>query len=134
MNRATSLLALAAIAGVALAAEFTGLAAHAAAPSPSTTTAIPDSASPNAPAASALARAESSVKAAVGETVTTGKIKAAIAADPGMKDSDVSVSTTNGVVTLSGTVKSQDQVTIATNLAQRQEGVNRVDSQQLVVR
>jgi osmotically-inducible protein OsmY len=46
-----------------------------------------------------------------------------------MKDSDVSVSTDNGVVTLSGTVKSQDQVTIATNLAQRQEGVNRVESQ-----
>lgn len=75
-----------------------------------------------------MARAEASVKSAVAETVTTGKIKAAIAADPGMKDSDISVSTSNGVVTLSGTVRSQDQVTIATHLAQRQEGVNRIES------
>ena len=134
MNRAASLLALAAIAGAALSGHsFLGEAAHAAPPSPSTSTAIPDSSSPYVPPAGAMARAESGVRAAVGETVTTGKIKAAIAADPGMKDSDVSVSTSNGVVTLTGTVKSQDQVTIATNLAQRQEGVSRVDSQ-LVVR
>ncbi|MGE5094441.1 MAG: BON domain-containing protein [Betaproteobacteria bacterium] len=65
---------------------------------------------------------------AVSETVTTGKIKAAIAADSAMKDSDISVTTKDGVVTLSGTVKSQDQVAIATNLAQRQEGVQRVES------
>ena len=65
---------------------------------------------------------------AVNETVTTGKIKAAIAGDSAMKDSDISVTTNSGVVTLSGTVKSQDQVAIATNLAQRQEGVTRVES------
>ena len=65
---------------------------------------------------------------AVSETVTTGKIKAAIAADPGMKDADVSVTTNNGVVMLSGTVKSQDQVAIATNLAQKMDGVTKVDS------
>jgi hyperosmotically inducible protein len=65
---------------------------------------------------------------AVSETVTTGKIKAAIAADSAMKDSDISVSTKDGVVTLNGTVKSQDQISIATNLAQRQEGVQRVES------
>jgi hyperosmotically inducible protein len=65
---------------------------------------------------------------AVSETVTTGKIKAAIAADSGLKDSDISVSTNNGVVTLSGTVKSQDQVAIATNLAQKQDGVQKVES------
>ena len=65
---------------------------------------------------------------AVSETVTTGKIKAALAADSGMKDSDVSVTTENGVVMLGGTVKSQDQVSIATNLAQKQEGVSKVES------
>jgi osmotically-inducible protein OsmY len=121
----TPFLALAA-AGVVLAL---GAAAFAAAPSPSTSTAIPDSASPNTPMAGALARAQSGVKSAVGETVTTGRIKAAIAADPGMKDTDVSVTTRDGVVTLSGTVKAPEQVVIATNLAQRQEGVNRVESQ-----
>jgi hyperosmotically inducible protein len=65
---------------------------------------------------------------AVSETVTTGKIKAAIAADAGMKDTDVSVTTNQGVVTLGGTVKSQDQVAIATNLAQKMDGVTRVES------
>ena len=129
MKGTTPFFALAA-AGVVLAGiTCIGVAAYAAAPSPSSSTAIPDRASPAAPVAGALARAESGVKAAVGETVTTGRIKAAIAADPGMKDSDVSVSTRDGVVTLTGTVKAADQVTIATNLAQRQEGVNRVESQ-----
>lgn len=65
---------------------------------------------------------------AVSETITTGKVKAAIAADPGMKDSDVSVTTNAGVVMLSGTVKSQDQVAIATNLAQKMDGVAKVES------
>ena len=64
----------------------------------------------------------------VSETITTGKVKAAIAADPGMKDSDVSVTTNAGVVMLSGTVKSQDQVSIATNLAQKMDGVSKVES------
>ncbi|MDQ3025556.1 MAG: BON domain-containing protein [Pseudomonadota bacterium] len=65
---------------------------------------------------------------AVSETMTTGKVKAAIAADPGMRDSDVSVTTNAGVVMLSGTVKSQDQVSIATNLAQKMDGVSKVES------
>jgi hyperosmotically inducible protein len=64
----------------------------------------------------------------VSDTVTTGKVKAAIAADSGMKDTDVSVTTQGGVVILSGTVKSQDQLTIATNLAQRQDGVSKVET------
>jgi hyperosmotically inducible protein len=65
---------------------------------------------------------------AVSETVTTGKIKAAIAADAGLKDTDISVTTNNGVVMLSGTVKSQDQVAIATNLAQKMDGVQKVEA------
>lgn len=70
---------------------------------------------------------------AVSETLTTGKVKAAIAADSGLKDTDISVTTNNGVVMLSGTVKSQDQVSIAASLAQRQEGVSKVENQ-IVVR
>jgi hyperosmotically inducible protein len=90
----------------------------------------PDTASANvaSPAPPADNTGNTNATGAVNETVTTGKIKAAIAADSAMKDSDVSVSTNNGVVTLTGTVKSQDQVSIATNLAQRQEGVQRVES------
>jgi len=65
---------------------------------------------------------------AVSETLTTGKVKAAIAADPGMKDSDVSVSTNNGVVTLTGTVKSQDQISLAQGIAQKMDGVQKVET------
>ena len=45
-----------------------------------------------------------------------------------MKDAYISVKTENGVVSLSGTVKSGDQITLASSLAQRQEGVNRVET------
>ena len=65
---------------------------------------------------------------AVSETITTGKIKAALAAESGLKDSDISVTTNNGVVKLSGTVKSQDQIAIATNLAQKMDGVQKVEA------
>ena len=97
---------------------------------PAASAATADTASPNVASTAAPADNTSNGAAtgAVSETVTTGKIKAAIAADSAMKDADVSVSTNNGVVTLSGSVKSQDQIAIATNLAQRQEGVQRVES------
>ncbi len=65
----------------------------------------------------------------VNDTIVTGKVKTAITADNAMKDADVSVKTENGVVTLTGTVKSPDQVTLASALAQRQEGVSRVENQ-----
>lgn len=98
-------------------------------PSPSTSTATPDAASPNAPATATMAPGPAGdATGAVSETVTTGKIKAAIASDAGLKDSDISVTTENGVVTLSGTAKSQDQVSMATALAQRQDGVVRVEN------
>jgi hyperosmotically inducible protein len=106
-------------------------------PSPSgtstTTTTTADTSSPNTAATAMAPGPAGNATGAVSETLTTGKVKAAIAADSGLKDSDISVTTNNGVVTLSGTVKSQDQVGIATNLAQRQEGVTKVDTQ-IVVR
>jgi osmotically-inducible protein OsmY len=61
--------------------------------------------------------------------MTTGKVKAAIATDPGLRDAEIIVKTDGGIVVLTGTAKSQDQVTLASNLAQRQEGVSRVDNQ-----
>jgi hyperosmotically inducible periplasmic protein len=98
-------------------------------PSPSTSTATPDAASPNAPATASMAPGPAGdASGAVSETVTTGKIKAAIASDAGLRDSDISVTTEKGVVTLSGTAKSQDQVSMATALAQRQDGVVRVEN------
>jgi hypothetical protein len=91
-------------------------------PTPTTAPATSDTASPTAASPSGTA------SGAVSETVTTGKIKAAIVADPGMKDADVTVTTDSGVVTLGGTAKSQDQVALATDIAQRQEGVARVET------
>ena len=95
---------------------------------PAATAPASDAVPPSAAAIPAPA-ARDALVSAVGDTVTTAKVKAAIAGDSGMKDSDVSVSTQEGRVVLSGSVKSQEQVTIATNLAQRQEGVSRVETQ-----
>jgi osmotically-inducible protein OsmY len=65
----------------------------------------------------------------VTDTVTTGRIQAAFASDSALKDSDIMVKTDGGVVVLSGTAASSDQITIATNLAKAQEGVSRVETQ-----
>lgn len=65
---------------------------------------------------------------ALSDTVIGGRIKAAILTDPGMQGADVSVNTDHGVVTLTGTVKSQEQTAIASAHAQRQDGVMRVDN------
>jgi hyperosmotically inducible protein len=98
-----------------------------------TTTTTADTSSPNTATSTVAPGPAGNATGAVSETLTTGKVKAAIAADSGLKDTDISVATNNGVVTLSGTAKSQDQVAIATNVAQRQEGVNKVETQ-IVVR
>src|SRR5262245_9877727 len=63
------------------------------------------------------------------ETGMSRRIMTAIATDPAMKDADVTVKTENGVVTLGGTAKSQDQVALATGIATKQDGVARVESQ-----
>lgn len=65
---------------------------------------------------------------ALSDTVISGKIKADILRDPGMGGADVSVNTDHGVVTLTGSVKSQEQTAIASAHAQRQDGVMRVDN------
>jgi hyperosmotically inducible protein len=65
---------------------------------------------------------------ALSDAVITGKIKAAILTDPGMAGADVSVNTDRGVVSLAGTVRSQEQTAIASAHAQREDGVMRVDN------
>lgn len=63
------------------------------------------------------------------DVAITAKIRASLASDPGMSGADVSVNTDHGVVILAGTVKSYEQVGIASAYAQRQDGVMRVDNQ-----
>ena len=111
-----------------------GVVASAPAPSKPVVTMTSDSSSPNAPVSSATTAMSTAATGAnsanaVSDTMVSGKVKTAITADSGMKDADVSVKTENGVVTLTGTAKSQAQVTLAAALAQRQEGVSRVENQ-----
>ena len=88
------------------------------APGPTSQSATSDTASPSvAPVATG------------DETGMSRKIMTAIASDPAMQDADVTVKTENGVVTLGGTAKSQDQVALATGIATKQQGVARVESQ-----
>ena len=102
---------------------------------PTTPAQTADSTAPSTPSTSAststppTAATGSDSANVVNDTMVTGKVKAAITADNGMKDSDISVKTENGVVTLTGAVKSPDQVTLAAALAQRQEGVARIENQ-----
>jgi len=58
----------------------------------------------------------------------TSAILSAIRADPGMAGADVSVHTDNGVVTLTGLVRTREQAAIASAYANRQLGVLRVDN------
>lgn len=95
----------------------------------STAVTTSDNASPNLPATDKMAPGPAGdASGAVSETMTTGKIKAAFAAESGLDGSDINVNTQNGVVTLSGSVKSQEQVSLAQGIAQRQDGVTRVES------
>jgi hyperosmotically inducible protein len=65
---------------------------------------------------------------ALTDEAITSRIGAELKADPAMKGADVSVNTDNGVVVLSGTVKSQEQTGVASAHAQRQDGVLRVEN------
>jgi len=93
---------------------------------PSAATAPP--AAPPESAQPAPATEPAATSSAFSDTVITARAKAAILSDPGMTGSDVSVNTDHGVVSLTGTIKSQEQSAIASAHAQRQDGVLRVDN------
>ena len=62
----------------------------------------------------------------VDDSVITGKVKAALVADPTTKAHQISVETFKGVVQLSGFVDSSDARSRATQVAQQVEGVKNV--------
>lgn len=97
-------------------------------PTTSTVTTSVSTTTPSADTSSTAATGANSANA-VSDTIVTGKVKTAITADNAMSDADISVKTENGIVTLTGAVKSPEQVTLAAALAQRQEGVSRVENQ-----
>ena len=67
------------------------------------------------------------------DAAITTKVKAAVLAEPGLKSMDINVDTKDGVVTLAGTVGSQDLKQRANQVAQQVQGVKQV-SDQLVVK
>jgi osmotically-inducible protein OsmY len=69
------------------------------------------------------------MKAAVSDGAITTKIKAQLFANTDLRQADISVTTNNGVVTLSGTVPSAELRQLAVDLARHTGGVVRVDDQ-----
>jgi hypothetical protein len=63
---------------------------------------------------------------ALAETALTAKIKSKMALDDSVKASSIDVHTTNGVVTLTGTVRSEAERTRAVQLARETQGVTSV--------
>jgi hyperosmotically inducible periplasmic protein len=69
----------------------------------------------------------------VDDTWITTKVKSKFAAAKGVKASDISVSTTDGVVTLTGTATSAKEKTRAEHLTKQVKGVKSVDASGLTV-
>jgi hyperosmotically inducible protein len=68
------------------------------------------------------------------DSTITSDVKNRIAADKSLEGTNVIVKTTNGVVTLSGTVASETQATKATEVVQSLNGVKDVDTSHLKVK
>ena len=64
---------------------------------------------------------------ALDDGVVTARIRAALLLDPALSGSDISVNTSQGVVSLTGVVASRELAAIASAHAQGQDGVMRVD-------
>jgi len=70
-----------------------------------------------------------SVGAAVSDTDITAKVKLKYVGDKALKGSDISVNTTNGVVTLTGSASSSDAKEHAEDVAQAVKGVKSVSNE-----
>jgi len=68
-----------------------------------------------------------SVGAVISDTAITEEVKARYRGDERLKTSQISVTTTNGVVTLTGMVGNAESKSAAVELAQGVEGVKSVD-------
>ncbi|MEO7497059.1 MAG: BON domain-containing protein [Massilia sp.] len=68
----------------------------------------------------------------VDDTLITTKVKAALAADPDVKATEVKVETFKGTVQLSGFVNSRESVQRAVDIARRVNGVHDVKNDMVV--
>lgn len=64
----------------------------------------------------------------VDDSTLTTEIKAKLLAAKGLKSTDISVATTKGVVTLTGTVEKADQIKRARDIAAKVKGVKKVEN------
>jgi hyperosmotically inducible periplasmic protein len=70
---------------------------------------------------------------ALGDAAITSKIKGAILAESGLQSLQIHVATTSGVVTLSGSVNSQENSDKAASIAAAVDGVNDVENRLMVI-
>jgi hyperosmotically inducible protein len=69
------------------------------------------------------------MRATIADTAITAKVKAKLMGEDSLKQSDIGVTTTNGVVTLDGTASNMDAKTWAETATKSIEGVKSVDNQ-----
>ena len=62
----------------------------------------------------------------IDDTLITGKVKAALVADPQLKATEINVETFKGIVQLSGFVAAAEDIPRATELVRRVDGVKSV--------
>jgi hyperosmotically inducible periplasmic protein len=76
-----------------------------------------------------LKSASTTMGTKIDDTTVTGRVKAALLADPDVKSFDISVATTNGEVQLTGLVDNQGQIDQATRIARAAEGASSIRSE-----
>ncbi len=76
----------------------------------------------------ATTAAKDTAKAAADDSSITAEVKAKLLATPSLKDEKIEVSTTEGLVTLTGTVKTQQAKVVAAKIAKAVKGVKSVDN------
>lgn len=64
----------------------------------------------------------------ISDTVITGKVNAKLMSEDSLKNSNIEVTTTNGVVTLKGKASNSDAKALAKRVAKSVEGVKSVDN------
>ena len=75
-----------------------------------------------------ITKAGAAISDATADARTTATIKGKLLKEPGLSSLSISVDTTDGLVTLSGTARSHDEIAKAVRLALETEGVRKVVS------
>ncbi len=85
------------------------------------------------PQAASASSSNESMSAETGDTWITTKVKSELASAKDVKSTDISVTTTEGVVALSGTVASSKQKSHVVHITKMVKGVKSVDASGLTV-